>query len=266
MAFERSSSPRRFDPRSREGSDPMPVQSVDGKTVSIHAPAKGATPPSFSQRMASDSSFDPRSREGSDSVQEFARDREQQFRSTLPRRERHVFEASAPYEHVSIHAPAKGATTGGRRASDRTICRFRSTLPRRERPARPVGYDADACSFDPRSREGSDRPSGRHTRVGSEVSIHAPAKGATLGRMIDGLHVSIHAPAKGATACQLRRLACRGFDPRSREGSDPEPRRRRRSPCRFDPRSREGSDNARRSRSSADGFDPRSREGSDGGR
>ena len=57
----------------------------------------------------------------------------------------------------------------------------------------------------------------------SQVSIHAPMKGAThRGRNPGiGLGVSIHAPMKGATTKVLDRwifLHC--FNPRSHEGSD----------------------------------------------
>ena len=54
--------------------------------------------------------------------------------------------------------------------------------------------------FNPRSREGSDSTSERCICLGS-VSIHAPAKGATMFSCQCVLFnfVSIHAPAKGAT-------------------------------------------------------------------
>jgi len=56
-----------------------------------------------------------------------------------------------------------------------------------------------------------------------DVSIHAPARGATL-RIVQqmlGHAVSIHAPARGATggACLLPRSAL-GFNPRARAGRD----------------------------------------------
>ena len=55
------------------------------------------------------------------------------------------------------------------------------------------------------------------------VSIHAPAKGATDGKVLprDDSEVSIHAPAKGATfKGQKPWLWIDSFNPRSREGSD----------------------------------------------
>jgi len=76
---------------------------------------------------------------------------------------------------------------------------FQSTLPRRERHAKPVHILRVSC-FNPRSREGSDY-AGYSKEITDDVSIHAPAKGATLHIIPDTVtgHVSIHAPAKGAT-------------------------------------------------------------------
>ena len=55
------------------------------------------------------------------------------------------------------------------------------------------------------------------------ISIHAPAKGATVtpaDGWVKGL-ISIHAPAKGATFQTLKNsLVTLDFNPRSREGSD----------------------------------------------
>ena len=99
---------------------------------------------------------------------------------------------------------------------------FQSTLPRRERHLVAQFCIHHNFYFNPRSREGSDcqgqrRPSaGNHfnprSREGSDsiykypctttaISIHAPAKGATLRDIptIKLMEISIHAPAKGAT-------------------------------------------------------------------
>ena len=69
-----------------------------------------------------------------------------------------------------------------------------------------------------------------------EVSIHAPARGATAGGrgQVFGLHVSIHAPARGATpsSCHLlHRHSC--FNPRTREGCDSAPVRLPQPPREF---------------------------------
>ena len=55
------------------------------------------------------------------------------------------------------------------------------------------------------------------------ISIHAPAKGATINHYIlsNLHHISIHAPAKGATRSgRSNRRFELYFNPRSREGSD----------------------------------------------
>ena len=78
--------------------------------------------------------------------------------------------------------------------------------------------------FNPRSREGSDR-SILNTTLHNIISIHAPAKGATHGRYACHLRqiISIHAPAKGATHHSAQDCPIyRNFNPRSREGSDPD--------------------------------------------
>ena len=101
----------------------------------------------------------------------------------------------------------------------------------------------DAPDFNPRSREGSDEAK-RISSTPKFISIHAPAKGATLNSydMEVEKAISIHAPAKGATSKALvnpsqhlfqstlprrERLLYKGcfpvyvyFNPRSREGSD----------------------------------------------
>ena len=56
-------------------------------------------------------------------------------------------------------------------------------------------------NFNPRSREGSDCKVHRYCKA-YEISIHAPARGATRNReeVLAELKISIHAPARGATA------------------------------------------------------------------
>ena len=88
---------------------------------------------------------------------------------------------------VSIHAPVKGATP-----SIFFVMYFRDR-------------------FNPRSREGSDRPRVKET-IASLVSIHAPVKGATSHRSRCGQSssVSIHAPVKGATLACIRGMIKKG--------------------------------------------------------
>ena len=173
----------------------------------------------------------------------------------------------------------------------------------------PSSHD---INFNPRSREGSDSvctlcclrnilfqstlPRGeRHSPIlfdtdGLEISIHAPARGATILKRNNEKRklISIHAPARGATSAdngEIRILS--DFNPRSREGSDDwiwyrsgivrsisihapargatlDYHRLRSHNLHFNPRSREGSDSVKANIAIPTGdFNPRSREGSD---
>ena len=80
-------------------------------------------------------SFNPRSREGSDAAVPVGHDERVVFQSTLPRGERHGMEWPQKTSNVSIHAPARGATSA------------------------KIGASA-STGFNPRSREGSDSGGG----------------------------------------------------------------------------------------------------------
>ena len=143
---------------------------------------------------------------------------------------------------ISIHAPAKGAT--GQNRAYNQYCEISIHAP--AKGATSTGYDIDLTTG---------------------ISIHAPAKGATTMsyKLMQNIRISIHAPAKGATGvCDHRPCAVCDFNPRSREGSDPERMVYRQPPeisihapakgatsqfhagpvlsTYFNPRSREGSD------------------------
>ena len=171
-------------------------------SVSIHAPARGATrshaaPCDVMQTFRSTLPHGERPR-----CATISRRSIRLFRSTLPHGERPArLDAHRRCMHVSIHAPARGATAmlsrcirrisrfrstlphGERPSSAITSAsscdRFRSTLPHGERPAHARRSVADASGFDPRSRTGSDRRSACDWLRGIAVSIHAPARGAT---------------------------------------------------------------------------------------
>ena len=101
-----------FNPRPRAGSDGYPVDPVRLKNVSIHAPARGATPFSVTSHTKL-LSFNPRPRAGSDCE---------------------VDDETKP-DRVSIHAPARGATYSV--LQPRIGFWFQSTPPRGERLSRP---------------------------------------------------------------------------------------------------------------------------------
>ena len=166
-------------------------------TVSIHAPARGAT---YEREIYADGS---------------------EFQFTRPRGARH-WAPSEPHLPllVSIHAPARGATSVPDGYSIYNVFQF--TRPRGARPAVPrlqyglqcfnsrarEGRDikqftlvAPGNGFNSRAREGRDLLLHRVRTDAGLVSIHAPARGATMIIQITAhaLDVSIHAPARGAT-------------------------------------------------------------------
>ena len=123
-------------------------------SISIHAPARGAT---GSWRNP----YHPG-----------------QFQSTLPRGER-PFRKPCRFTTItiSIHAPARGATLHVRDSNG--FPEFQSTLPRGERPDTWRTVDIFK-HFNPRSREGSDIHNYACCCRLHGISIHAPARGATL--------------------------------------------------------------------------------------
>ena len=189
---------KNFNPRTREGCDRSLTSTSEPRTISIHAPAKGATRPS---------GLNP-NRSG--------------FQSTHPRRVRPmlstIFLQSAT---ISIHAPAKGATE--------IICQIGARAfyfnPRTREGCDPflLIIDFQDQYFNPRTREGCDETDdGRKYLV--RISIHAPAKGATMYGI--SLHNSLSY-----------------FNPRTREGCDLSVFRSIIMVKNFNPRTREGCDN-----------------------
>ena len=216
------SPPACFNPRAREGRDPIHLYQhgvhcvsihapARGATqhragrrspgmVSIHAPARGATPNSGAMNTAS-TSFNPRAREGRDLpgvVQDPPRlgvSIHAPARGATPvarlRREDEKVSIHAPARgatnavhvaplsvlHVSIHAPARGATSTARLRTALAFW-FQSTRPRGARRWCGQILRRRSRCFNPRAREGRDAHRG-HARSRREVSIHAPARGAT---------------------------------------------------------------------------------------
>ena len=134
------------------------------------------------------------------------------FQSTLPRRER--------LTHLNLNLTAEDFNPRSREGSDAyrstTGARerqFQSTLPRRERHQEENGLEATILfqSTLPRRER---RLAFNIKSTNDNISIHAPAKGATNKRFrfLPHLPISIHAPAKGATndyidACALIRIS-----------------------------------------------------------
>ena len=124
---------------------------------------------------------------------------------------------------VSIHAPAWGATREQYRDRSRTAAGFNPRTRVGCDPTTMRRYDG-GCGFNPRTRVGCDDHAPASIAWPIQVSIHAPAWGATIAAMSGffhsggfnprtrvgcdgrmgmlmpiGITVSIHAPAWGAT-------------------------------------------------------------------
>ena len=262
----------------------MPIPRVQ-LGISIHAPAKGATQKAAAYRhndrfqstlprrerlfcvhqRPGIIDFNPRSREGSD---------------------RHGGVVVALCV-ISIHAPAKGATCavchfrrGGvdfnprsREGSDLFAQLFlllgglfQSTLPRRER-RNFLPFSCSRGHFNPRSREGSDEQLLCSGCLLTQISIHAPAKGATHVH-----HLRTSFQRFQSTLPRRERLLHQLLIFDQIRFQSTLPRRERQSQFHagpvlstyFNPRSREGSDSGGSAAVSRCGdFNPRSREGSD---
>ena len=210
-----------FNPRAREGRDLDNMEIEPGQIiVSIHAPARGATADVVyllltmcvsihaPARGATEvpcphcgiyQRFNPRAREGRDASSASILQLYKSFQSTRPRGARRT----AKMERLSPML-------------------FQSTRPRGARPASTFRNVRRSC-FNPRAREGRD------------------AKPSTLPE--NPQQVSIHAPARGATKSPIREIAAMScFNPRAREGRDRSSRMPAAHPTCFNPRAREGRD------------------------
>ena len=143
--------------------------------VSIRAPARGATFPRALSRSTR-KGFNPRAREGRD------------FDCRCVRDDR----------SVSIRAPARGAT-GRHFYCQQTDCLFQSARPRGAR-RHDAGQAVRLAGFNPRAREGRD-PDGRPQRTGGGSFNPRAREGRDLTGQLPNvmMQVSIRAPARGAT-------------------------------------------------------------------
>ena len=143
-----------FNPRSHEGSDRIYAPSASGsgvfqstlprgerqlfevanaavKSISIHAPTRGAT---FANAIKLDKLL---------------------FQSTLPRGERHsVCINFFCALKISIHAPTRGATRCSYKLTNMSLISIHA--PTRGATMTSTGYVRRMCNFNPRSHEGSD--------------------------------------------------------------------------------------------------------------
>ena len=190
-----------FNPRTREGCDFETL----GMTVTWKDRFQSTHPRRVRHYLVikivmMENYFNPRTREGCDYYLRHRFHSLSRFQSTHPRRVRRgSLQEQDSSTGISIHAPAKGAT------SIRIYPNLRYSY------------------FNPRTREGCDQIWKAEHLVHVPISIHAPAKGATDFALKDikTIVISIHAPAKGATQEQvLKNPWHRYFNPRTREGCD----------------------------------------------
>ena len=142
-----------------------------------------STPPHGGRRRgggteATHRGFNPRPRTGGDGRKVAARIEYLEFQSTPPHGGRPAGRRAIGVElKVSIHAPARGATPVGVRDGGSLLC-F-NPRPRTGGDKRELVFHRRHPRFNPRPRTGGDdEVEARKRHI--EVSIHAPARGATL--------------------------------------------------------------------------------------
>ena len=159
----------------------LAVISITEEVVSIHAPAWGAT--WITRRICLDTLFQSTHPRGVRRRVIWAWSDVRGFQSTHPRGVRHRDKArQINLTYVSIHAPAWGAT--GQTHKDRSgMTGFN--------PRTRVGCDARravsiniSSGFNPRTRVGCDHVAAVRRAWTDPVSIHAPAWGATLSKIV----------------------------------------------------------------------------------
>ena len=183
-----------FNSRAREGRDPVPPIGFWDFWVSIHAPARGATP-------------QPMRNEGANHVSIHAPARG----ATLPR----PFPGAG--ECVSIHAPARGATILAAATSPVTVVSFHAPA----RGATKSAEDAQAgAGFNSHAPANARR---RQVCVQIiKVSIHAPARGAKYHNLLSSspLKFQFTRPRGARLPTQPACPPNSSFNSRAREGRD----------------------------------------------
>ena len=167
-----------FNPRPRAGGDANAYKEVAAVSGFQSTPPRGGRPVGFVGRAGRQRRFNPRPRAGGDQPMSLCSVRSLWFQSTPPRGGRPAPWPGFPGgDHVSIHAPARGATS-----ASRSISRVASGFNPRPRAGGDAGHPNGPCRalcFNPRPRAGGDPPPGPKVPHDGRVSIHAPARGAT---------------------------------------------------------------------------------------
>ena len=165
--------------------------------------------------------FNPRARKGRDCSPRARRCRPASFNPRARKGRDKPLTPNSFLLLVSIHAPARGATTGMKFVLDGL--QFQSTRPQGARLNHAGRCFLGGDCFNPRARKGRDLAVRGERNQLHPVSIHAPARGATIFDLSSdqAALVSIHAPARGATRWYTKAPARRdSFNPRARKGRD----------------------------------------------
>ncbi len=144
---------------------------------------------------------------------------------------------------ISIHAPARGAT--GRRRQYRPPSSDFNPRSRRGSDDGFPGVRPDGRDFNPRSRRGSDATAlfSSPTVILFQSTLPQGERPSLYPILEPPPQISIHAPARGATEmCRGNLILLRDFNPRSRKGSDVTGLTEYALHGYFNPRSRKGSD------------------------
>ena len=188
-------------------------------TISIHAPARGATMVDKNGK------------------------RIWEFQSTLPRGERRRRQKRLwTFWTISIHAPARGAT----RQANTFHPDFRISIhaPARGATSKSIRQTSTSVHFNPRSREGSDAVWNRQRE--NDIYFNPRSReGSDIGIgwiWTEYIQFQSTLPRGERLIAFTTYAVMIDFNPRSREGSDPGSRCKAWQHRYFNPRSREGSD------------------------
>ena len=153
---------------------------ASAEDVSIHAPARGATVTALTPRFRFHG-FNPRAREGRDVRYNYSRDADWKFQSTRPRGAR-LHSRQADYRCGQFQSTRP---RGARHISESSCCLGTACFNPRAREGRDhvvAPGVAEFRGFNPRAREGRDTTASHAPERVTPVSIHAPARGATVAR------------------------------------------------------------------------------------
>ena len=211
-----------FDPRPCARGDQSRARRASRRCVSIHAPARGATLKRRSPRSLV--GFDPRPCARGDAATCATSDHRSIVSIHAPARGA-TAAAGVMIDAlgVSIHAPARGATSASA-GRHRSCHAFRSTPLREGRPDSEPSHATASASFDPRPCARGD--AGIASRGSIPMFRSTPLREGRLARRrrVRAVAVSIHAPARGATVSA--HVACRSSEFRSTPLREGRPRER----------------------------------------